>query len=103
MYFQVDTKQLTIKVLTDPLTKMNNSSIWIDGKRRDRVTERYTWFDDIDEAKELLQKSVNHKRREISAQIAHLNNTLDVIDSIVVSQMDAAKKAIQQYNNESWG
>lgn len=103
MYFRVDTKELRIQVITDPTAKMNNSSIWIGGKRRDRVTERFTWFDDIDEAKDLLQKAVNTKRREISVQIAQLNNTLDILDTIVVSQVGAIKKAIQQYNNESWG
>lgn len=51
--YRVDLKEITVEEFA--YEKRNNSSIWIDGKRRDSVTERYIYLDDIEDVQDRLE------------------------------------------------
>ena len=51
--YRVDLKEIIVEEFA--YEKRNNSSIWIDGKRRDAVTERYTYLDDIEDVQDKLE------------------------------------------------
>lgn len=103
LLFRVDRKELTMLVNTNPTNKYNNSSVFIDGKRRDRVTDRYIWFDSYDEAKEELAKAIANEKRSIASQIATLNAKLDALEYVLAAQCKDVKDTVTQYNNDNWG
>lgn len=103
MIFRVDLKNLALLVNTDPTVKMNNSSVWIDGKRRDRVTDRFVWFDELQEAVNALEHAVATERRNLTAQISQLNAKLDSLDTVVTSEVKSVKAVIRDFNNDNWG
>lgn len=102
MLFRVDAKSLEIQVSTDPTSKINNSSVWLDGKRRDRVTDRYGWFDDLEDALTCQSKAIQHKRNEIATQIVDLTHVSDQLSKLSVSTRKRLQITIQEYNNDSF-
>ena len=64
--YRVDLKEITVEEFA--YEKRNNSSIWIDGKRRDAVTDRYVYLDDIEDVQDKLEDLIIEE--EAKAQTA---------------------------------
>ena len=100
LLFRIDRKELVIEHLNDPTAQLQKHSVFIQGKRRDRVTDRYYWTDDINEAIGNLKSTVEKQQRDLYSQVAKLNQAAEALDTQLLQQITAARKALQDANDD---
>ncbi|MGL4616539.1 MAG: hypothetical protein ACRCVV_22130 [Shewanella sp.] len=100
LLFQIDQKDLVITPLLDYTAKINKHSVFIKGKRRDRVTDRYVWTSDINEAINILSVAIEKQQKTLRSQIASFNLILEQLDQQLAAQTLLARKALQEANDD---
>lgn len=82
--YRVDLKEITVEEFV--YEKRNNSSIWIDGKRRDTVTDRYVYLDDIEDVKDKLEDLLIAEEAKAQTALNHqFRDKREAIDKMVNS------------------
>ena len=102
LLFRVDKVNLEIKYDDSPLNHITKHSVTINDKRRDRVTDKYHWFDDIDDAFECLKKAVKDKKTEIEIQANQLLRQASSLDALYDNQVKQTRGVLTQYNNDGF-
>ncbi|QGH72816.1 MAG: E3 ubiquitin ligase [Podoviridae sp. ctLUJ1] len=100
LLFRIDHKELVIESVKDPSAQLLKHSVFLQGKRRDRVTDRYYWTDDINEAVNNLKTTVEKQQRDLYTQAAKLNQAAEALDAQLLQQISAARKALQDANDD---
>lgn len=100
LLFRIDKTDCTVQNLNDPTAEVKKVEVIIRGKRRDRVTKRFTWTDDVDEVKQVLDKALREKSINIQREIAFLQDQLDSIEQTQVTELKKVREAVRQYNDD---
>lgn len=100
MLFKINKRNLTIEVRDNPLDKLTKTEIVTDNKRRDRTTKSTYWTDDFTEAMDELNKAGFERSKQISREIVALENEKSDLDSTINAQINKAREAVREANND---
>lgn len=100
LLFRLDLKELTVACYNNPLNKLTRTEVIVDGKRRDRDTQRYFWTDELDELRTKYDRALNQRKLEISREITALSHELESLDSRQLINLKLAADALRESNND---